>query len=238
MFFVLLGMNWQVALLSLLVVPFLYWVNNHYSNRIVDASERVKMMEGGVINLFHEVFTSIRVVKAFGRESHEQKRFQDQGSATLDERIKLTLQESLYAAMINVVTTGGTTLILLVGGYFVYQKRMTIGDLLVALTYLASVFGPLVTMSHTFGTAQASVASARRVLRLERIDRREKRWSYQQIETLEEYVLVAQDRIEVTVFRRANGWRPEVLNKPDQSLALASLEFSLPLSGVYEGVKV
>jgi Uma2 family endonuclease len=72
----------------------------------------------------------------------------------------------------------------------------------------------------------------------ERIDRREKRWSYQQIETLEEYVLVAQDRMEVTVFRRANQWRAEVLSKPDQALALASLEFSLPLSGVYEGVKV
>ncbi len=72
----------------------------------------------------------------------------------------------------------------------------------------------------------------------ERIDRREKRWSYQQIETLEEYVLVAQDRMEVTLFRRANQWRPEVLTKPDQTLALASLEFSLPLSGVYEGVKV
>lgn len=72
----------------------------------------------------------------------------------------------------------------------------------------------------------------------ERLDRREKFLSYQQIETLEEYVLVAQDRMEVTVFRRANGWKPEVFNKPDQSLALASLEFSLPLSGVYEGVKV
>ena len=72
----------------------------------------------------------------------------------------------------------------------------------------------------------------------ERIDRREKRWSYQQIETLEEYVLVAQNRMEVTLFRRANQWRPEVLTKPDQTLALASLEFSLPLSGVYEGVKV
>lgn len=72
----------------------------------------------------------------------------------------------------------------------------------------------------------------------ERIDRREKRWSYQQIETLEEYVLVAQDRMEVTLFRRANQWRPEVLTKQDQTLALASLEFSLPLSGVYEGVKV
>lgn len=72
----------------------------------------------------------------------------------------------------------------------------------------------------------------------ERIDRREKRWSYQQIETLEEYVLVAQDKVEVTLFRRANQWRPEVLTKADQQLQLTSLDFTLPLSGIYEGVKV
>jgi ABC-type multidrug transport system fused ATPase/permease subunit len=165
MFLVLLRMNWQVALLSLLVVPFLLWVNRYYSDRIVDRSEHVKTLEAGLINLFHEVFTSIRVVKAFGREPHEQQRFKEQGTTTLDERIKLTLQESLFAAMINVVTTGGTALILFVGGYNVYRRQMTIGDLLVALTYLGSVFGPLVTMSHTFGAVQASVASARRVLR-------------------------------------------------------------------------
>lgn len=165
MFVVLLRINWQVALLSLVVVPFLVWVNNYYSNRIVDRSEQVKMMEASVLNLFHEVFTSIRVVKAFGREPHEQQRFKEQGSRTLDARIRLTLQESLYAAMINVVTTGGTALILFVGSYNVYRQRMTIGDLLVALTYLNSVFGPLVTLSHTFGNVQASVASANRVLR-------------------------------------------------------------------------
>lgn len=165
MFIVLLAINWQVALLALVVVPFLLWVNNYYSTRIVDKSEHVKSLEASVINLFHEVFTSIRAVKAFGRETHEQQRFKDQGTTTLDARIKLTLQESLYAAMINVVTTGGTALILFVGGYNVYRQRMTIGDLLVALTYLNSVFGPLVTMSHTFGNVQASVASARRVLR-------------------------------------------------------------------------
>ena len=165
MFVVLLMINWQVALLSLVVVPFLLWVNRHYSERIIDRSERVKALEAGLINLFHEVFTSIRVVKAFGREPHEQQRFKDQGATTLNERIKLTMQESLYAAMINVVTTGGTALILFVGGYYVYREEMTIGDLLVALTYLGSVFGPLVTMSHTFADVQASVASARRVLR-------------------------------------------------------------------------
>ena len=72
----------------------------------------------------------------------------------------------------------------------------------------------------------------------ERIDRREKFLSYTQIETLEEYVLVAQDAMEVTVFRRTNNWQPEILRLPDQPLCLASLEFSLPLSLIYEGVKV
>lgn len=170
MFVVLLHINWQVALMSLVVVPFLFWVNRYYSNRIVDMSERVMKMESGVVNFFHEVFSSIRVVKAFAREPHEQGRFKEKGATTLDARIKLTLQESLFAAMINVVTTGGAAAILFVGGYNVYRQRMSVGDLLVALNYLTLVFGPLVTMSHTFGAIQASVASARRVLRTLQIE--------------------------------------------------------------------
>ena len=71
----------------------------------------------------------------------------------------------------------------------------------------------------------------------ERTDRREKFLSYIQIETLEEYVLVAQDKMEVTVFRRANKWQPETSTKPDLHLKLASLDFEIPLSAVYEGVK-
>ena len=72
----------------------------------------------------------------------------------------------------------------------------------------------------------------------ERSDRREKFLSYTQIETLEEYVLVAQDRREVTVFRRQNQWQPELLNQPGLALRLPSLDFSLPLDAVYEGVQV
>ncbi len=69
-------------------------------------------------------------------------------------------------------------------------------------------------------------------------DRREKFLSYIQVETLEEYVLVAQDRMEVTVFRRANKWQPEVFRRPDESVRLDSIPLALPLSAVYEGVKV
>jgi Uma2 family endonuclease len=72
----------------------------------------------------------------------------------------------------------------------------------------------------------------------ERTDRREKFVSYTQIETLEEYVLAAQDKMEVTLLRRNNQWQPELAHRPDQQLRLASLDFALPLSAVYEGVKV
>ena len=69
----------------------------------------------------------------------------------------------------------------------------------------------------------------------QRVDRREKLSSYMQIETLEEYVLVAQDAMEVTVFRRANVWQAEVAHLPEQQLGLPSLGFRLPLTAVYEG---
>ena len=71
----------------------------------------------------------------------------------------------------------------------------------------------------------------------ERTDRGEKFLIYAGIETLEEHVLVAQDRREVTIFRRSGHWQPEVLSKPGEALELASLEFKLPLHLIYEGVR-
>jgi len=44
--------------------------------------------------------------------------------------------------------------------------------------------------------------------------------------------------MEVTVFRRATHWQPEVLRLPEQELRLPSLTFSLPLKEVYEGVNL
>lgn len=54
----------------------------------------------------------------------------------------------------------------------------------------------------------------------ERTDRQEKFTNYTQIGTVEEYVLIAQDRVETTVFRRANNWQPEVIRQPGEALEL------------------
>lgn len=72
----------------------------------------------------------------------------------------------------------------------------------------------------------------------ERTDRREKFLSYTRLDSLEEYILVAQDKMEITVFRRSSQWKPELLNTGDRQLRLASLDFALPSGIIYEGVKV
>ena len=72
----------------------------------------------------------------------------------------------------------------------------------------------------------------------ERFDRREKLMAYASLDSTQDYVLVAQDRIEVTVHRRANGWKPENVGGAEMLLDLPSLAFSLSLAAIYEGVKV
>jgi Uma2 family endonuclease len=69
-----------------------------------------------------------------------------------------------------------------------------------------------------------------------RVDRHEKFTSYTRIESLEEYILVAQDHQEVTIFRRANNWRPEIVNHPQQQLRIASLDLTISLEAIYERV--
>lgn len=66
----------------------------------------------------------------------------------------------------------------------------------------------------------------------ERTDRREKLLAYREIPALEEYVLIAQDKPEVIVYRRADHWASE---RPaaDGNLNLPCLKFSLPLAALY-----
>ncbi len=68
------------------------------------------------------------------------------------------------------------------------------------------------------------------------IDRREKLQNYRLIQSLEEYVLVAQAEHRLVIHRRAGRWRPEVCASPDSTAEFRSIELSVPLSEIYDGV--
>jgi Uma2 family endonuclease len=70
----------------------------------------------------------------------------------------------------------------------------------------------------------------------ERVDREEKFHNYQTIPSLEEYMLVAQDKWEVTLFRRANGWLGELYQGRETSIYLASVGCTISLEEIYAEV--
>ncbi|MEY2879679.1 MAG: hypothetical protein RLZZ15_2059 [Verrucomicrobiota bacterium] len=70
----------------------------------------------------------------------------------------------------------------------------------------------------------------------ETIDRREKKLNYLQVPTLEEYVLVAQDRREVTIYRRAEGWVAETHTAADSRVEFRSIQQALTFAEIYEDV--
>lgn len=66
------------------------------------------------------------------------------------------------------------------------------------------------------------------------VDRHEKRIAYREIAALEEYVIAAQESIEVTVYRRADEWRPVILESCDAIIELTSIGLTLQLAQIYE----
>jgi Uma2 family endonuclease len=71
----------------------------------------------------------------------------------------------------------------------------------------------------------------------EKIDRREKALNYRQIATLEEYVLIAQNRPHLEIQRRADDWRPTLITSLDATAEFRSIGLSLPLTQIYEDVR-
>ncbi len=70
----------------------------------------------------------------------------------------------------------------------------------------------------------------------ERKDRAEKFFTYRQLESLQEYVLVAQDTRRLEIFRRDTNWEWELYTGEDDEIELKAIDASLKLADLYEGV--
>jgi ATP-binding cassette subfamily B protein len=147
-------MDWQLALLSLTVVPFLYYSVVYYATHIQQRLLEVRTMEGESLSIIHEAISMLRVIVAFGREGHELQRFRKQGAQTVDARVRLYVRQTLFSLVVNSATAAGTALVLGLGAYHVMQGRVTIGQLLVVMSYIAAVYKPLEAISTTIGSLQ------------------------------------------------------------------------------------
>lgn len=69
-----------------------------------------------------------------------------------------------------------------------------------------------------------------------RFDRREKLFSYREIPTIQEYLLVGQKPAHLMIYRRAEQWRPQLLESLETVLNLESLGLVIPVARIYHGV--
>ncbi len=160
----LVGMLWvaysldaELALLSLVVVPFLYYSIGYYSRRIEPRVRGVRQMEADCLSIISDAFAMLRIVLAFGREEYEHRRFRRQSRQTLDARLRLTRRQLVYSFAVSLVTAGGISLVIGVGALHVLEGRLTVGLLLVIITYVGSVYTPLQVISGTLGKLQESL---------------------------------------------------------------------------------
>jgi ATP-binding cassette, subfamily B, bacterial len=154
MFWISFSMDRQLALLSLSVVPVLYYSVGYYATHIQQKLIEVRGMEMESLSIVHEAINMLRVIIAFGRESYELHRFRGQGEQTVKARVKLTVRQTLFSLVVNTSTAIGTAMVLGLGAYHVMHGKLTVGQLLVIMAYIASVYRPLEAISETIGSLQ------------------------------------------------------------------------------------
>jgi len=141
--------DWELAILSLIIIPLLWWSFGVYGKRIVPRIQRVQELEWRSLSIVHEAMAMLRVIVSFGREKYEHERFREQGQTAVDERVKLTVSQSLYTLGVQTATAVGATLIMGVGSWHVIEGKISVGELIVLLTYIVSVYQPLEQISGT-----------------------------------------------------------------------------------------
>jgi ATP-binding cassette subfamily B protein/subfamily B ATP-binding cassette protein MsbA len=163
-----IGMVWitfridpVLALLAVTVVPILYYAIGYYSAHIQPRLMQVKWMEADALSIIHDAMSMVPIVSAFGREDHELSRFRRQSAATLRARVGITTRQTFFSLCVNMTTATGTALVLGFGSYQALSGRLTPGDLLVVLAYVAAVYKPLESISYTLGSLQDNLVGLR-----------------------------------------------------------------------------
>jgi ATP-binding cassette subfamily B protein/subfamily B ATP-binding cassette protein MsbA len=163
-FMILWRLNWPLALISLAVVPPMALVLRHYARPMMDASYRQGEQDGRVYSVAERTLSAIAAVQAFAREDHADQQYRQATEASLAAAMDTARVQMRFKLLIALTTAVGTAAILWVGAGQVMSGRLTLGTLLVFLSYLASLYGPLETLAYTSSTAQSAAGGARRVL--------------------------------------------------------------------------
>ena len=140
---VMLYFDWTFTLVALSVVPVLFLFVYKYTPRIRKATRAVRKKEGEIVSKIQEVFSSIRVVKAFAREKYEKKRFKEASMETVELALRARAIKAGLSPGVQLITAAGTALVLWYGARQVISGDLPLGGLTMFLAYLGKLYSPI-----------------------------------------------------------------------------------------------
>ena len=161
-FLVMVGIDWQLTLLSLAVVPAIVAAIYFFAHRIRRHSTSIQEQESALLAQAQEGLSSVRMVHAFGREEWEVRQFHLQAQQSLHANLRLTLTNVNSALVISTLMVLGTAAMYYVGTLHVLAGTLTLGSLLVFSAYLLMLYQPLESLTYTAWAMEGATAGARR----------------------------------------------------------------------------
>ncbi len=162
MLWVLMRIDWSLALVAMTISPILFLLSRTYRPRLRKQSREVRSLESSALSVVQEALSVVRVVKAFGREDQEEERYVQRATEGIRARVMLALAEGQYGLMVGLTSAVGTAAVLWIGVRHVQSGALSVGTLLVVLSYLGNLYGPLKTIGKQAASLQGNLASAER----------------------------------------------------------------------------
>ncbi|MFW6304084.1 MAG: ABC transporter ATP-binding protein, partial [Candidatus Sumerlaeota bacterium] len=144
-FFLMFLISPSLTLFSLIILPCYLLVSYYFRARLYRRSMQVRERNSVVAGNINEVITGIKVVKSFGMQYQENRRFVSMIRENLDYEIDLATIQGIRSSTLEFITGATRAAVLLIGGYAVMRPdpSMTVGDYVAFLGFVMMLFSPM-----------------------------------------------------------------------------------------------
>jgi len=163
---VLFWIHWQLAIATLLVIPF-FIINHRLAKRdLRRISRRHRRGWDRVLGFLHERIANMRLVKTFSMEEREEARFNRYVGHDYNNFNQLVLRSTRLWIVAELISSAGTLVVLFFGGWLVIRGQLTIGNLMAFNTYIGFLYGPIVRLSDMNTTIERAITGLEKIYEL------------------------------------------------------------------------
>ena len=166
MLVVLFPLDPALTVLALTVVPVLFALIALFNRKIVEIAGDVRATESRVYSLVQWAMSSIKLVQAFTKEEEEHRRFMGASRESLQATLRLYSWQTLYSGTVNLVIAAGTAIVVFAGAQAVISGTLSVGQLIVFISYLAQLYAPINQITQSWGLIAGARVGARKIFEI------------------------------------------------------------------------